>query len=168
MSDRAYMGFRIIDCPEDQFGEFSSWETTVLDLDYSFDKYLFDAEEAGLWNDDHDDAVKLLIEKFPEVSWKWWQDPVYEWSGTVAMYFHERAHVEDYWAKPRGLYRGECDAQGTPYLAAHKMIEIARQVQYPVAHEALRDILNATGVDHEALYLLLYQRQLASVMGYTL
>jgi hypothetical protein len=73
--------------------------------------------------------------------------------------------VEDYWAKPRGLYRGVCDAQGTSYLAAHKIAEIHRTTPYP---EVLNKILDAAGVQHEALYLLRYQRQLASAMGYTL
>lgn len=43
MTDRAYMGFRIIDCPEDQRDKFESFVTAVIGLEESFDKNLFDA-----------------------------------------------------------------------------------------------------------------------------
>ena len=56
------------------------------------------------------EIADALIESFPSVTFEVWQDPKYEWDGTITIY-----------APDLGRYGGTCNSEGEPYLTARQV-----------------------------------------------
>lgn len=105
MSDRTFMNLIIVDANDDQLDQIK----TILEHhigDY-FDRedyapgahFGFEEVVCGRVRD----AAEDLRNNVPGTSWKMWDEPAYEWLGTVLKYTPDL-----------GLFSHDCDNEGTP------------------------------------------------------
>lgn len=107
MSDRAAVTLTDIDMVDEQreafFATLYEQELDVADVDEEFEgTYQWFEEPLGILS-----AALALAERFPSASWTLRQDPKFEFAGE---YYRHKAGV--------GLWIGECDAEGNPYVRA--------------------------------------------------
>lgn len=112
MGDRTNMQITVYDCPPDQvdavldlIADYGLWEgdfgmgvpeltELVLGVQYGgVEVYCGSSDEIALG----------LVEQAPGASWEVWEDPKYEWLGSLNRY-----------TPALGLWGAECDAEGQP------------------------------------------------------
>jgi hypothetical protein len=121
MGDRTSMQVYVYDCPEDQ----RAGVLAILTEDYQLDgewgaagrevflrlDIPYTADEISVGSADQ--IAAELIEAAPGCSFALWEDPKYQWLGSVNVY-----------TPALGLFSAECDANGQPVYTAREITDM--------------------------------------------